>query len=163
MPNCSYDCSDPRPKAEPDPDITGAGVSYYLQTWQQKGFLCWIRLKKVLTGYVATAGIVVIIVTVHYFLIHQPDLDPLRSLNGTTERSQEVPFRPNPVDKMILGRLRRVRKNWWNNRCWSRLEPPVIKVWILHRGLHLDFLTSPWKVRTFYERPAAGHRDCNPD
>lgn len=131
MPNCSYNCSDPPSKVEPDLDITGTGVSYYLQTWQQKSFLYWRWLKKVLTGYIATAGIVVVIVTVHYFIIHQPDLDPFRSLNGLTEPNQGVPFRPNPVDKMILGLVRRVRKDWWNNWCWSRLEPSVIKVWTL--------------------------------
>lgn len=157
MPNCSYDCNDPQPKTEPEPDITGAGVSCYLQIRPHKDSLYWRQLKKVLIGYVATAGIVVIIVTVHYFLVYQPDLDPFRSPNGTTEPNQEVPFRPNPVDKMILGRLRRVQKNWWNNQRLSRLEPSVIKVWNLHGGLHLDFLTSPWKVCAFYEWCAAGN------
>ena len=82
----------------------------------------------------ATAGIVVAIMTVHYFFIHRPDLDPFRCSNGTIEPRQHEIFRQNPVDAMILGSLRRSWRSMpllskYKTR-WSHLEPPVTKVCI---------------------------------
>ncbi len=62
---------------------------------------------QVVVGYVGTAFIIVAIITGYYLLGYEPELDPFRkdSKDGSEEL---VPFRPNPVDKLILHLL----SNW---------------------------------------------------
>ncbi|KAL4938113.1 hypothetical protein BDV06DRAFT_226298 [Aspergillus oleicola] len=77
---CSYDCSNLPATIESDTDITGLGV---------------------VIGYVGAAGIAVTLISCHYIMAYSPDLDPFRDANGVPSR-RDMPFRPNPVDLMIL-------------------------------------------------------------
>ncbi|KAJ5580261.1 uncharacterized protein N7459_006246 [Penicillium hispanicum] len=80
---CAYDCSAPSPPLLPDNDITGIGV---------------------VINYVATAGIVLLVILVYYLAIYQPAQDPFERHNP---RSSGGRFRPNPVDALVLGWLLR--------------------------------------------------------
>lgn len=61
---------------------------------------------QVVVGYVAAAAIAVIVIFAHYFLAHQPQLDPFRDENNPASPRAE-PIQPNPVDVMILRYTRR--------------------------------------------------------
>ncbi|KAJ5156839.1 hypothetical protein N7492_009642 [Penicillium capsulatum] len=77
-------CSEHPTKIEIDNDITGIGV---------------------IIGYVATAGIVVMIIIVHYLLSFEPRLDPFRK--NSPNLNVEFLDRPNPVDELLLRPIRR--------------------------------------------------------
>ncbi|KAL4744627.1 hypothetical protein BDW72DRAFT_208869 [Aspergillus terricola var. indicus] len=57
-------------------------------------------LSLVVIGYVGAAGITVVLIICHYLVAYEPTLDPFPDENTVGYRS--VPFRPNPVDLMIL-------------------------------------------------------------
>ncbi|KAL4962562.1 uncharacterized protein BDV14DRAFT_202717 [Aspergillus stella-maris] len=82
---CSYDCSSLPSKLRSDTDITGLGV---------------------VIGYVGAAGIAVTLIMCHYFIAFSPNVDPFRDANGLPPQ-RDVPFKPNPVDSMILRMLKR--------------------------------------------------------
>ncbi|CAG8179328.1 unnamed protein product [Penicillium nalgiovense] len=81
----SYKCSGPQPPMSVDPDITGQGV---------------------IANYVATAGIAVLLITIHFFVVYQPALDPFRKADYPLNQS----YRPNPIDTTILRTMRRIPK-----------------------------------------------------
>lgn len=60
-------------------------------------------------GYVANAGIVVVIIILHYLVAQQPELDPFRR-PGNAESKSPASYRPNPIDRILLGGLRRASK-----------------------------------------------------
>jgi hypothetical protein len=69
---------------------------------------------EVVIGYTVTAGLVVAIITVYYFVGYQPDLDPFQR-EQTAEQNQaqssthpKYEFRPNPIDELLL----RYRYKW---------------------------------------------------
>jgi hypothetical protein len=110
--SCSYDCSAPDPPFVPfDNDITGVGV---------------------VTNYIATAGIAVLIILIYYFTVYQPSQDPFERVDQSG-----FPFRPNPVDEIFLRGLRRgptyvlrriLRSRQISPRAGARLEKIFVKV-----------------------------------
>ncbi|CAP95695.1 Pc21g07980 [Penicillium rubens Wisconsin 54-1255] len=80
-----YNCSGPQPPISVDPDITGKGV---------------------IANYVATAGIAVLLIIIHFFVVYEPALDPFRKTDYPLNQS----FRPNPIDTIILRTVRRIPK-----------------------------------------------------
>ncbi|KAL2870547.1 uncharacterized protein BJX67DRAFT_241981 [Aspergillus lucknowensis] len=86
--NCTYSCSNP-PKHIPfNADITGPGV---------------------IVGFLGAAGLLIILVTAHYFIAYQPQLDPFRDTSSNSS-PRPLPFCPNPVDLMVLKTCRRASK-----------------------------------------------------
>ncbi|KAF2801476.1 uncharacterized protein BDZ99DRAFT_221806 [Mytilinidion resinicola] len=90
---CQYNCSK-RPEAvSPYPDISGTVV------------VC---------GYVATAGIVIIIIMFYYCTAYDPNENPFRKDPSSSSPTQMSSFHPNPVDVIFLdlrlGIKRRFRK-----------------------------------------------------
>ena len=82
-------------------------------------------------GYVATAGIVVLIITGYYLLSFQPRLDPFRE--GLLDPALGFRGRPNPVDEIFLGPIRRLcTKLFGSHRttveAHARLEQSLVKV-----------------------------------
>ena len=127
MSECSYNCSEDR-QSKPIPpyaDISGIGVS------DSNSFIplrAMLRLRKVVVGYTATAGIAVLIITGYYFLGHRPELDPFRNDKANTQTP--VLFKPNPVDKLILGYVRKPAdaKETEPSERRARLENALLKV-----------------------------------
>ncbi|KAL3434218.1 hypothetical protein BDV09DRAFT_204893 [Aspergillus tetrazonus] len=110
--DCSYNCSQ-RPNIEFDSDITGPGV---------------------VIGYVGAAGITVVLIIFHFLVAYEPGLDPFRDENNAGYRS--VPFRPNPVDLMILRFIKWPFKRFKgfrgsNPSSWSYFNTPLTRQSIL--------------------------------
>ncbi|KAJ5804947.1 hypothetical protein N7474_010834, partial [Penicillium riverlandense] len=106
---CSYNCSERPKEIQFDADITGTGV---------------------LIGFISTAGLVTVIIALHYLLAYRPALHPFRQDKGEDDPS--VDFRPNEVDMMILKAVRRTSKSLdgvsqSDPRHWSRLESSLTK------------------------------------
>ncbi|OQE32791.1 hypothetical protein PENFLA_c001G03716 [Penicillium flavigenum] len=80
-----YKCSGPQPPISVDRDITGQGV---------------------IANYVATAGIAVLLIIIHFFVVYEPALDPFRKTDYPLNQS----FCPNPIDTIILRTVRRIPK-----------------------------------------------------
>ncbi|KAI9373705.1 hypothetical protein BJX61DRAFT_501636 [Aspergillus egyptiacus] len=115
---CGYNCSERPEYIEFDADITGPGV---------------------LVGYIASAGIVVVLISVHYFLAYQPTLDPFRDKNDVPS-PRAVPFRPNRVDLMILRFCRRTPEGDTTlptRSRWSYLNAPLIECVLTMSDLQL--------------------------
>lgn len=55
-----------------------------------------------LVGYVGTAGIAVVIITLLYFLAYDPQKDPFKKENASIFTSTSITHRPNPVDIRML-------------------------------------------------------------
>ncbi|CAK44681.1 hypothetical protein M747DRAFT_288439 [Aspergillus niger ATCC 13496] len=79
-----YNCSDPLPEWVVNSDITGTGVLF---------------------SYIITAGIVVFILSLYYFVAYDPSYDPFQ---GSRRNSAPRAFYPNLVDARILEDLRRI-------------------------------------------------------
>jgi hypothetical protein len=62
----------------------------------------------VLVGFLGTAWLMVVILIAYYLIFFEPELDPFSDAarRGCTE-GPETSFRPNPIDSMLLGFLRR--------------------------------------------------------
>lgn len=97
-------------------------------------------------GYVGTAGISIVIVAIYYLTAHRPECDPFRKDNGTVDFNRAVPFRPNPVDELILGLITDA-KRWIYAKFGrkgtkrlpnSRLEEAFVKVRISSQFVLLD-------------------------
>ncbi|KAJ2979292.1 hypothetical protein NQ176_g3350 [Zarea fungicola] len=84
--HCGYDCAKPPATVPPNADISGIGV---------------------VTGYVATAGLAIVIIAVFFLFAHDPDNDPFQNQTCVQVRSRTSAFRPNPVDVAIFGSFRR--------------------------------------------------------
>ncbi|KAL4861955.1 hypothetical protein BDV12DRAFT_190735 [Aspergillus spectabilis] len=110
--NCSYNCSTPPQRITFNADITGPGVS--------------VRL-------------LIALVTAPYFMAYQPELDPFRDADDNP-CPRPVPFRPNPVDLMVLRFCRRIPKaqntpsGIWR---WSHLDTPLTKCVLAMSDLQL--------------------------
>lgn len=86
-------------------------------------------MSQVVVGYIATAGIAVLIVNVYYLAIHQPSQDPFENADEASRN-----FRPNPVDAAVLTLLRRklmLCKNGLIFPARARLEGFFLKVFDL--------------------------------
>lgn len=95
-------------------------------------------------NYLATAGITVLIILVYYLVIHQPAHDPFGDDDQSPSSSRR--FRPNPVDEILLGWLRRplnhvLESYRMSPRVRSRLEKTFIKVGYYYISL-IDILSS---------------------
>ncbi|KAL4800346.1 hypothetical protein BDV19DRAFT_384700 [Aspergillus venezuelensis] len=82
---CSYNCSSLPSNLQSDTDITSLGV---------------------VIGYVGAAGIAVTLIMCHYFIAYSPNIDPFRDASGAPSK-RDIPFKPNPVDLMILRIIKR--------------------------------------------------------
>ncbi|KAL3473409.1 hypothetical protein BJX99DRAFT_261339 [Aspergillus californicus] len=109
--NCSYSCSGPTADIQDDPDITGLGV---------------------IIGYIVSAGIVVIVLVVHYALAHQPMLDPFRDKYNMSHRAES--FVPNPIDLIIL---RRAKARSATSTKWASLNAALTKCVLAMSDLQL--------------------------
>jgi hypothetical protein len=58
---------------------------------------------------VATAAIVIAIITFSFLAVHEPAEDPFQKNNSIENRIQTGKFRPNPVDAAFLSHFRRRR------------------------------------------------------
>ncbi|PWY70545.1 hypothetical protein BO83DRAFT_399702 [Aspergillus eucalypticola CBS 122712] len=79
-----YDCSGPSPEWIANSDITGTGVAF---------------------SYIITAGIVVVVLALYYFVAYDPSHDPFQ---GSRRNSVPRAFYPNPIDALILEDSRRI-------------------------------------------------------
>ncbi|GFN13299.1 uncharacterized protein AtWU_03097 [Aspergillus tubingensis] len=79
-----YNCSGPSPEWIANSDITGTGVVF---------------------SYIITAGIVVVVLALYYFVAYDPSHDPFQ---GSKRNSVPRAFYPNPVDALILEDSRRI-------------------------------------------------------
>jgi hypothetical protein len=91
-----------------------------------------MKLSKVTISYVANAGIVVAIIMFHYLVAYDPDLDPFRTGGSTELKSSDIRA-PNPIDKILLGGLRKawktlIRMGNISIPTHPRLEESLIKV-----------------------------------
>ncbi|KAJ8113273.1 hypothetical protein OPT61_g4560 [Boeremia exigua] len=85
----SISCSNHRTKLEHNSDITGIGIT-----------LSWTL----------TAGLALCLVISNYFVAYRPDVDPFDSQTTNTGSRAQSSFRPNPIDKQLLGwRLKKLR------------------------------------------------------
>jgi len=101
------DCSRSFPDVTPYPDISGIGV---------------------VVGYAATGFIVVSILTFYYVLAFQHDLDPFRKKDETVGGGQAASFRPNPIDSLVYGALKKIHLRKPNSTQIShRLNTSLIK------------------------------------
>ncbi|OQE32559.1 hypothetical protein PENFLA_c001G09056 [Penicillium flavigenum] len=97
MSHCGYDCSAEPPALSPDGDITGIGI---------------------VTNYIGTASIALLVIIIYYLGVFQPSHDPF-------EKDDQIddPFRPNPVDEVFLRAVRwaprRILKRTFKSRRMS--------------------------------------------
>lgn len=83
---------------------------------------------EVIINYVATAGIAVLLIIIHFFVIYEPTRDPFRR---TDQDPSNQWFHPNPVDKIILRTLRHIAKGLMGARqvhANAQVERSFIKV-----------------------------------
>lgn len=83
-------------------------------------------------NYIATAAIAVLVIIVYYIAVYEPALDASSKLG---HMDTPVPFRPNPVDVVLLRWLRHLPRKMLGNRQVTvrkraRLESTFIKVLI---------------------------------
>ena len=83
-----------------------------------------------IVNYIATAAIAVLVIIVYYIAVYEPALDAFSKLG---QMDTPVPFRPNPVDVVLLRWIRHVPRKMLGNRQVSvrrraRLESTFIKV-----------------------------------
>lgn len=52
-----------------------------------------------IVNYLVTAGIAVLVIVIYYFAVYEPALDAFTKLEHSRTA---VPFRPNPVDVVLL-------------------------------------------------------------
>ncbi|CAG8129941.1 unnamed protein product [Penicillium nalgiovense] len=80
MSRCGYDCSAEPPALSPDGDITGI---------------------RIVTNYIASASIALLVIIIYYLGVFQPSHDPF-------EKGDQIDdlFRPNPVDEVFLRAVR---------------------------------------------------------
>lgn len=129
-----YNCSHHPKEINPDNDITGIGVSAANPIASSRTRDPVLTVIEVTIGYIATAGIVVAIIVVHYLTIYQPGLDPFRKDNDTVELTNKpVEFRPNPLDEMVTGFFHRIGRKMTgggriSSRTHRRLEHAITKV-----------------------------------
>ncbi|KAH0536790.1 hypothetical protein FGG08_006358 [Glutinoglossum americanum] len=108
-PDCSYlealfteeNINASAPGAEPNPDIAGVGV---------------------VTGFVGSAYITLLLLIAHYLLGSEPDKSRLATLPGPPEREPK----PNPIDRGILRYVRRAapRAGKWDGLIKARRRFP---------------------------------------
>jgi hypothetical protein len=101
MSRCGYDCSAEPLPLHPDSDITGVGI---------------------VTNYIATASIAVLIITIYYLGIFQPGHDPF------DRGDQDDSFRPNPVDEIFLRPVRWAPKHILRRTLKSRRMSPYASI-----------------------------------
>ncbi|TQV90780.1 Glycosyl transferase, family 25 [Cordyceps javanica] len=83
---CGYDCAKPPTTVSPNADISGIGV---------------------VTGYVAAAGLAIVIIVVSFLFAFDPAEDPFQNRTRVQSPTRASAFRPNPVDVVVLGSFRR--------------------------------------------------------
>jgi hypothetical protein len=52
----------------------------------------------------------VFIIIAYYFISYQPEVDPFERPTDPRRLSDRVPFKPNPIDTILLRSFRRI---WW--------------------------------------------------
>ncbi|OAA75190.1 hypothetical protein LEL_07178 [Akanthomyces lecanii RCEF 1005] len=114
--SCSFNCSGPPPKYEPDNDITGVGV---------------------VINYIVTSALGILIMIVYYVTSFDPSNDPF----GYTIRGGAPPYRSNAWDMLLLYWIRSgpryLLKRWrgpefvMSNNTRYRLEEILVKCVIL--------------------------------
>ncbi len=80
-----------------------------------------------------TAGLVVTIIVAYYLFGYRPELDPFRKEDDVSDSQQPIPFRPNPVDEIVLGAVRTLFRQGGTGICvrnqkQSRFERSLVKV-----------------------------------
>jgi hypothetical protein len=120
--NCSYSCATPPEHIPFNADITGPGVSIHVCSFALTNIMF-----QVIVGFLGPAGLLIILVTAHFFIAYQPQLDPFRNPSNNS-CPQPLPFCPNPVDLMVLKICRRGS----SVSRWSYLETPITKVCFSH-------------------------------
>ncbi|KAF2828419.1 hypothetical protein CC86DRAFT_380367 [Ophiobolus disseminans] len=82
---CSYDCRNPPKQPEPEPDVSGIGVTL---------------------AYTITAGLAVCIFIAYYCCAYRPDVDPFHQAGEPRDQGKgktpNASFRTNPIDDYIL-------------------------------------------------------------
>jgi hypothetical protein len=102
MSSCDYDCPAEAPLSYHDSDITGIGI---------------------VTNYVATASIAVLIIIVYYLGVYQPSHDPFDKGDQIDDT-----FRPNPVDEVFLQAVRWGPKRFLRCTLESRRMSPNFRI-----------------------------------
>jgi hypothetical protein len=112
MSDCSYDCSRHPRELQPNADISGIGVS---DIRLRKSLIQPNVVFEVALGYTITAAMAVLVIVAYYVFNYPPDADPFVDPGERLTGQGHVPFRPNPIDVLILKFVRR-----------GRLEPPIV-------------------------------------
>ncbi|RSL41343.1 hypothetical protein CEP53_012810 [Fusarium sp. AF-6] len=98
MTHCTYNITNGERYPESNDDIEGPGV---------------------LVGFLGTTWLMVAMIIVHYLAFFDPELDPFRNVGSGSREPVNEPnatFKPNPIDIMLLGfirrRCRQLRSRW---------------------------------------------------
>jgi hypothetical protein len=83
-----------------------------------------------------TAGLVVAIITIYYFVGYEPELDPFQSDHD--DQSRPTGFRPNPIDELLL----RYRRQWKAKKKPPLLHPSGLERVLLKVTAHHDISTT---------------------
>ncbi|KAJ5922900.1 hypothetical protein N7516_010603 [Penicillium verrucosum] len=113
MSSCHSNCSEPPPPLSPDNDITGPGV---------------------ITNYIASAGITVLIILLYFFLVFDPVRDPFEK---DEKAPDDPPFRPNAIDLLITRKVRGWGQRRMSKCLKNRLEKSLVNCVVAMGDLQL--------------------------
>jgi hypothetical protein len=118
--SCGYDCSSPPSEVPTYPDISRIGVGvvssiHEVSMCRPKHAivvdLSLTKASKVVIGYTATAGFVVLLLVIYYFVAYDPNDDPLPKRDASSEGNDLPEFKPNPFDVFILTMVVKVKNS----------------------------------------------------
>ncbi|KAF5486804.1 hypothetical protein CGCS363_v013517 [Colletotrichum siamense] len=113
---CLKSCFDDPGELEPNPDISGIGVS---EVNQRTAVANNLFSNKVLVAFLGTAWLVVILVAFRYFLAFNPRVDSLYNPRRDEGRDRAYRWKPNAVDVKVIHMFSRLRRRLGYHIGWD--------------------------------------------